>query len=210
MGCFQLRNGRLREVKGLAKVTQGHRMGLSEAACPGGSELPGTLTALHLHSQSRAHARVQAHTHSHMHTGTCAHRQKARTLTLVLTHAPHTCALTRTGERGHAQLHTHSCPTCAGTPVHPHTHVSTEGSHTCIYGHPHVHTHQSAHTGVHTSHHPRPGGRALGTPVGVQPLGHWPPRASARAGLPPSNPSTPVTLFAIKSLTLRQEKIAPF
>lgn len=133
-------NRRLREVKGLAKVTQGHRrpgMGLSGAARPAGSELPGTLTALLVHSQSRAHARVQAPSHTHMHPGTCVHGQKAHTPTLILTQAPHTCVCS------HAQGNTvtHSCTRTLAQhmQVHLYTHmrtcVHTALTHVCTHVH---------------------------------------------------------------------------
>ena len=174
---------------------------------------------MHVHSQSWAHARAQAH--SHMHTGTRVHRQEACTLTLILTHAPHTCV------HSHTQVNTvtHSCTHTLAQHMQVHlctyirTRVHTALTHVCTRVHlwaSNVHTHQSAHTGVHTfTRFPTtPGlGRGPGNPSRGSTAGPlaelWPPRASARAGLPP-HPSTPVTLFAIKSLMLRQEKIAPF
>lgn len=150
--AFPAEESRLREVKGLAKVTQGHRrcrMGLSGAARPAGSELPGTLTALLVHGQSRARARVQAHSHTHMHTGTCVHGQKAHAPTLILTRAPHTCVCSHApGNTVHTAVHALLPNICRCT------HVCAQHLRMCarmyLYGHPHAHTHRSAHTGVHT------------------------------------------------------------
>ena len=171
-------------------------MGLSGAARPAGSELPGTLTALLVHGQSRAHARVQAHSHTHMHTGTCVHGPKAHAPTLILTRAPHTCVLTRTGEHGHAQLYTHSCPPYAGA------HVCAQHLRMCAHVHlwtSHAHTHRRAHTGVHTfTRRPTtPGlGEGPGNSSRRSTSGRWqspgPPRAEAGPpGPPESRPPSP-------------------
>ena len=216
MEAFPAEEPRLREVKGLAKVTQGHRrrgMGLSGAARPAGSELPGTLTALLVHGQSRAHARVQAHSHTH-----------TRTLARVCTDRRHMPR--QSSSHG---LHTHVCSHAQGNTVthsctrilahHMQVRTCAHSTYACartyIYGH-RTHTLTDVLTQVCTHSHvvppPPASGRALGTPVGGQPLAagralappglRLGPQGLLRAGLPP-HPSTPVTLFAIKSLMLR-------
>lgn len=138
------------------------------------------------------------HTLPHAHRACVRTDRSAYTDARPHTHASHSRAHShaRVNVAHHTAAHT-LCPTCAGTPVHPHTHVSTEGSHTCIYGHPHVHTHQSAQAQVCT-HPTTPGlGQGPGNPsrgstaLLAEP---WPPRASARAGLPPPtlHPRDPV------------------
>ena len=176
-----------------------------------------TFTASHGHTHVHRHT----HTHTHAHWHMCAQTEGTYTDTHPHTCSTYTCALTRTGEHGHAQLYTHSCPTYAGTPVHPHTHTCAHSTYTCACTCTCMGIHTCTLTEVlarvcthsHVVPPPPAWGQGPGNPgrgSTAGPLAEpWPPRASARAGLPPL-PSTPVTLFAIKSLMLRQEKIAPF
>lgn len=166
------------------------------------------------------HVHRHTHTLTHAHWHTCAQTEGMYADTHPHTCSTYMCALTHTVNTvTHSCTHTLAQHRQVHLCTHIRTRVHTALTHVCTRVHlwaSNVHTHQSAHTGAHTFTRcpTTPGlGRGPGNPSRGSTAGPlaelWPPRASARAGLPP-HPSTPVTLFAIKSLMLRQEKIAPF